>query len=379
MMIALPSSDPALSVDALAPWAESESTDRVSMRRVTWLAVDRLWRTTTVATRRENRRIRTLDTTDHMTDLDRAVQTVVNDCLGVRAGEHVVLVVDRTTRALGDVLRDAAAAAGGEAVLAVMDPREEHGQEPPQPVAAALAAADVFIAPTTKSLSHTRARKAASDGGARGATLPGVNEDMLARLMACDFPTLQRRSGELAQLLTEAEEVRITCPRGTHLALDLRGRDGIADDGDLTRQRAFGNLPCGEGFIAPLHAQGRMVTHCLAGIGLPRGDPPVLTIEDGRLVDATEPEGEGLLAALRAAGELGTNVAELGIGTNEKATLTGNILEDEKILGTVHVAFGASAAIGGSVSVPVHLDCMILEPTLEIGGTRVLDNGDFLL
>jgi leucyl aminopeptidase (aminopeptidase T) len=314
-----------------------------------------------------------------MTDLERAVQTVVNDCLGVRPGERVVVVVDAGTRALGDALRDSAAAAGGDAVLVVMDPRGEHGQEPPEPVAAALAAADVFIAPTTKSLSHTRARKAATDGGARGATLPGVTEDMLARLMACDFETLQRRSAALARLLTEAEEVRITCPRGTDLALDLRGREGIADDGDLTGKRAFGNLPCGEGFVAPLHAQGRMVTHCLASIGLPQGEPPVLTIEDGRLAGATEPEGERLLAALSAAGELGTNVAELGIGTNERATLTGNILEDEKILGTVHVAFGASAAIGGTVSVPVHLDCVILEPSLEIAGTRVLEQGEFLL
>jgi aminopeptidase len=202
---------------------------------------------------------------------------------------------------------------------------------------------------------------------------------MLSRLMTCDFPLLQRRSGELARLLSEADAVRITCPRGTDLELDLSGRDGRSDDGDLTGPRAFGNLPCGEGFIAPLGGSGRMVTESIAGIGLPEGEPPMLTIEDGRLTGATEAEGERLLASLRAAGELGTNVAELGIGTNEKARLTGNVLEDEKILGTVHIAFGASAAIGGTVSVPVHLDCVILQPTLEIGGTRVLEGGDFLL
>jgi leucyl aminopeptidase (aminopeptidase T) len=260
-----------------------------------------------------------------------------------------------------------------------MDARAEHGQEPPAPVAAALAAADVFIAPTSKSLSHTRARKAATDGGARGATLPGVTASMLARLMACDLDALQRRSAELARLLTAADEVRITCPRGTDLRLDLTGRAGIADDGDLTGERAFGNLPCGEGFTSPLGAEGRMVTGCLASIGLPAGEFPVLEIEDGRLASATDPEGERLLAALDAAGGQGRNVAELGIGTNERAELTGNILEDEKILGTVHVAFGASAGIGGTVSVPVHLDCLILEPTVEIGGNRVLERGHLAL
>ena len=314
-----------------------------------------------------------------MSELEQAVTTVIRRCLGVLPDERVVVVADEGTRALADALRAAAASTGAEAVLAVMDAREEHGQEPPDAIVAALAAADVFIAPTTKSLSHTRARKAATAGGARGATLPGVTEDMLARLMACDFPMLQRRSIAVAELLTGASEARVTGPRGTDLRLDLSGRAGIPDDGDLTGERAFGNLPCGEGFVSPLAGEGRMVAGSLAGIGLPHGEPPVLSVEHGRLAEATGPEGEQLLSKLRAAGELGTNLAELGVGTNEKATLTGNILEDEKILGTVHVAFGASAGIGGTVSVPIHLDCVVLEPTLDIGSTRVIEAGRFVL
>jgi leucyl aminopeptidase (aminopeptidase T) len=195
-------------------------------------------------------------TPDRMDELAQAVHTVIRRCLGVLPDEQVVVVADEETRALGDALRDAAAATGAEAVLATMTAREEHGQEPPEPVAAALAAADVFIAPTTKSLSHTRARKAATDAGARGATLPGVTEDMLARLMACDFPALQRRSLALAELLTDSDTAHVTCPRGTDLRLDLGGREGISDDGDLTAERAFGNLPCGEGFISPRGERG---------------------------------------------------------------------------------------------------------------------------
>ena len=106
-------------------------------------------------------------------------------------------------------------------------------------------------------------------------------------------------------------------------------------------------------------------------------------VEDIRAAEAalaaTQPEGELLLAALREHGDAGTNLAELGVGTNDAATLTGNVLEDEKILGTAHVAFGASAAIGGNVSVPIHLDCVVLDASLTIGGTPVLDQGRFLL
>src|SRR5215208_73756 len=204
-----------------------------------------------------------------MSELERAVQTVVGPCLGVRAGEDVVIVVDRTTEVLGSALRDAAARLGAEAVTTVMEPREVDGQEPPAAVAAALATAQVFIAPTRRSLSHTRARKAASDAGARGATLPGITEDMLARLMACDFDAMAARSRRVAELLTGAGEARVTCPLGSAMTFDLRGREGIADDGDLSAPGAFGNLPCGEGFISPASGEGTLHALSLGGLGLP--------------------------------------------------------------------------------------------------------------
>jgi leucyl aminopeptidase (aminopeptidase T) len=313
-----------------------------------------------------------------MADLRRAVETVVGPCLGVGRGENVVIVADRTTETLGEALRDAAARLGAEPVLAVMEPRDVDGQEPPAAVAAALAAAQVFVAPTRRSLSHTRARKAASDAGARGATLPGVTEDMLARLMACDFPTMTARSRAVAELLTGADRAHVTCPLGSDFTVDLSGRAGIADDGDLSAEGAFGNLPCGEGFISPLTGEGTLVAATLASLGIPE-EPTRLTVRDGRLADASGEWGARWAGLMDAAGERGRNLAELGVGTNERATLTGNILEDEKMLGTVHVAFGASAGIGGTVAVPVHLDCLIEDATLDVGDTRVLDAGRFVL
>ena len=310
-----------------------------------------------------------------MDELKRASETVVGACLGIRPGEDVVVVADHGTRAIGDALRDAAAALGAEPVLAVMEPRKVDGEEPPAAVAAALAAATVFIAPTTRSLSHTRARKAATDRGARGATLPGVTEDMLERLMTADFDLMARRSRAVAELLTGAAEAHVTCPHGTDFRADLTGREGIADDGDLRAAGAFGNLPCGEGFVSPLAGEGTIVTRSLASLGLLR-ERATLTVADGRLAGSSD---ERFAKLLDEAGPDGRNLAELGVGTNDRAKLTGLILEDEKMLGTVHVAFGASAGIGGTVSVPVHLDVLVEDATLEVDGTRVLDAGWFVL
>jgi leucyl aminopeptidase (aminopeptidase T) len=314
-----------------------------------------------------------------MPDLGPAVDTVINRCLAVRAGEDVVVVVDQPTRGIGEALRDEAGRAGADAVLTIMDEREVDGNEPPRPVAGALARCDVFIAPTTRSLTHTTARKQATDNGARGATMPGVTEEMLARVMAVDFDTMALRSQNVAAALSDASSAHLTCPRGSDFTLDLSGREGIADDGALTERGAFGNLPCGEGFIAPLTGEGTIVVAAtLASLGVAE-EPVTLKVEQGRLAAAEGGLGPRFFQLLQAAGDGGTNLAELGIGTNDKAKLTGSVLEDEKILGTVHVAFGASAGIGGTVSVPIHLDVVVLEPTLDVDGRRVLEEGRFVL
>lgn len=311
-------------------------------------------------------------------DLERALNTVMERCLDIRSGENVLVIGDPRSRELAEALRDAAARYGADAVLAMMDERENDGTEPPPPIAAALTACDVYLAPTSRSLSHTRARKASNDLGSRGATLPGATAEMIARVMSVDFAQMKERTLAVTRLLTDADEAHVTCARGSDLRLDLTGRRGMADIGEMTRAGTFGNLPAGEGFVAPLSGAGTLVASSLAPLGI-SPEPVLLTVEDGHLTNAAGPLGPEFFQRLSSHGPNGTNVAELGVGTNDAAILTGNILEDEKILGTVHVAFGASMGIGGTVSVPIHLDVVVLEPTLDVGSTRVLDAGRWVL
>ena len=314
-------------------------------------------------------------------DLERAVQAVVRDCLAVAEGEDVLVVCNLATQDLGERLRAEAADAGADAVLAVIAERASHAGEPPATVAAAMAAADVVMAPTVQSLSHTSARRAASSAGARIATLPGVTEEMLARVMSADMEGLRRKGGAIAAILDAGSEAHITSALGTDLRLGIEGREAIPDAGEIREPGVFGNLPCGEGFIAPVEGTGEgtlVIDGSIAGIGRV-GEPVTLTVEGGHLTAATGPEGERLMELLTEHGPDGTNVAELGIGTNEKAELTGEILEDEKILGTAHVAFGASASIGGTVQVPVHLDAVVLEPDVAVDGEPVVRAGELLV
>lgn len=313
--------------------------------------------------------------------LDQAYRQIVEHCVGVRPGDDVLIVIDPERRGIGAGLLEAVQHAGGEGAVAVLPPSATRGTEPTRAVAAALRAADVFLAPCLPSLSHTTARKAATAAGVRGATLPGATIGMLSRLMTADLGLVARRSAAVADLLTAATTATVTCEHGTDLTLDLTGRDAISDDGDLRAEGAFGNLPCGEGFASPRAGDGTIAAHVLPTSGVHEA-PVVLTVEGGMLTAAKGgPAGaaEAFLAALDAHGPAARTIAELGIGTNENARITGNVLEDEKVLGTAHIAFGASAGIGGDVAVPVHLDVVVLKPTVHVDGTLVVDRGRFVL
>lgn len=314
-------------------------------------------------------------------DMDTAVQTVLEDCLGLKKQEQVVVLTDPNKASIANALVERARLMGADAILIEMSERETHGTEPPDSVAAAMLACDVLIAPTTKSVSHTAARKNASEKGVRVATMPDITEDMLVRTMSADFSEVRRRSRALADRLSEANEVRITSPRGTDVTIEIGGRRGIPDDGDLRSPGAFGNLPAGEGFVAPVEGRthGRVA---FDGSIWPLGrleSPLVVEIEDGYATGFTGEAGPAFTAELEPHGREAFAVAELGIGTNERATLTGNVLEDEKILGTIHIAFGDNHSFGGTIRVSSHQDGVVLQPTVLIDGAKVLDAGQLYI
>lgn len=310
----------------------------------------------------------------------RALHTVLVDCLAVRKNESVLIITDPPRMALARQLISFARRLGGEAVLVEMVERASSGSEPPPAVAAAMLKSDVLLLATSQSLSHTEARYQATQNGARIASMPLVTEEMLVRTMSGDYVEVKRRSRELAGLLTAGSEVRITSYEGTDLTLTIGGRDALPDDGDLTQPGAFGNLPAGEAFIAPVEGRSEGVIvfdGSMWGVGLLE-HPLVATITGGHA------SFSGYAAAkldeqLRRFGHDAYAVAELGIGTNETAILTGNVLEDEKILGTAHVAFGDNHSFGGTLRVASHHDGVMTEPTVIIDGTVVLEKGRLLM
>lgn len=310
--------------------------------------------------------------------MKRAAEVAVRVCMGVGEEEAILVVTDGPERGIGYALFEAAKAVGAEALLIEIVPRRMHGEEPPMAVAGLMRMVDVVLAPTSRSLTHTEARRRACEAGARVATLPGITEEVMVRTLQADYTEVARRSRALAEVLTEGRKAQLTSPAGTEVIFDIGGREGYADTGLYHRPGDFGNLPAGEAFLAPV--EGRIegvivVDGSMAGVGLL--EEPIRLLIEGGVVQRIEggSEADALRRILEPYGEPGRNIAELGVGTNDRARITGVVLEDEKVLGTVHVALGDNASMGGRVHVPVHLDGVLRRPTLEVDGEMVVEEG----
>ncbi len=310
-----------------------------------------------------------------MDKMMKAIQTALTDCLALKKGEEFLSIGDEPSREIAMAFWDAARKMKAESIYVEIVPRSSHGEEPPAPVAALMAKCRVIVAPTSKSLSHTAARKAACDAGARVATLPGITKDILVRGLSADYKIIARRTKSLARIITEGKSAHLKSGTGTDLRMSIEGMRGLPDTGIVHEPGSFSNLPAGEAFVAPVKgsAEGILVVDgSMAGVGIVEKLIKI-TIKNG---EAVKIEGSKKLEAIMEEyGRDARNVAELGIGTNDKVRLSGNVLEDEKVLGTVHVALGDNSTFGGAVSVPVHLDGIIRGPVLAVDGKVIVKDG----
>ena len=303
---------------------------------------------------------------------------IIRTVLGARKGERVAIVVDRPMASIGWGFFDAASESGCEAILAVTPTPTGTSKEPPERIARLLRDSDVFVIPTTVGMTHTRARREASAAGARGVTLPGITTGMLRQGgIFADYALVARATEKLAKRLTGVDRVELLSEGGTELTFDVHGGVWFAERGLCTEAGEFGNAPGGEVSIAPVNVNGTLVVDgSINRLGLLRS-PLRMLIRDRYVVSI---EGEGsdvLMQFLQSYGPNAFNVAEIGIGMNPSARLIGRVLEDEKVLGTVHVGIGDNSNMGGKslaekVSVGVHIDGVVVsKPQLLADGQRV--------
>lgn len=315
-------------------------------------------------------------------ELYSASVIAVRDCMGTQPGERVLIVTDEPLRPIGYALWKAAKDLGAEVMLVEMLPRTTNGAEAPREIAELMKMVDVVLCPTSKSLTHTDSRRAASAAGARVATLPGVTEAIMIRCMNADYHKIAERTFRICDELEKTSVVKVVAPSGTDVRMPVKGRKAHASSGLFREKGLWGNLPTGESYLAPLEGESQgvvVVDGSMASVGM-LSQPIRIVVKDGYATEITGGlEAKRLIELLEPHGKDARTVAEFGIGTNDKAILTGEILEDEKVMGTIHIAFGDNKSMGGSVRVASHLDGLVKEPTVWFDNRKVMDGGKLLI
>ena len=311
--------------------------------------------------------------------LDKACKIILNNCMNLKRNESCLIITDSKLRKIGSaLLKNSLKITRNSKIIQIPIP-EAHGSEPPPKVAKEMLNYNVILLATTKSLSHTRARENASRKRARIASMPGITADMMNRALNVDFNKIKSINKKLILKLQNKNKIKITTKKGTDIEFYLNGRKWISDDGIYTNKMAFGNLPAGEIFIAPLEGKTNGAIVCDASVGSAgKVDRNIeIIVKDGYIFDInggkTAKQFEKLLK-----NKLYKNVAELGIGTNYKAKITGNVLEDEKVYGTCHIAFGNNRHFGGKIDVPFHVDFVIKSPTIYADNSIIMKNGKIM-
>jgi leucyl aminopeptidase (aminopeptidase T) len=298
--------------------------------------------------------------------------------MGLMPHETLLVVTDEVKKEIGQALHEVGKGLCKESMLIEIKSREINGQEPPEAVASMMKLVDVVICPTLKSLTHTEARRNAVKEGVRVGTMPGITIDAMARCLNADYDKIISLTDFIADKMEGISTIRVVTEKGTDVTMPVKGRMILRSKGVLRNKGESGNLPSGEVYLAPWEDQtnGKLVIDgSMATIGMVE-TPITVDIVNGYAESITGgKEAEKLVEILDKSGREARAVAEFGIGTNYKAKLTGLILEDEKVFGTIHIAFGNNITMGGKISVSSHLDGLVTQPDVYFDDILVMKKG----
>lgn len=315
------------------------------------------------------------------TELQKAAIVALRDCMGLQPTETLLVITDEIKREIGLALHEEGKKLCKESILVEIKSREINGQEPPAAVAEMMKKVDVVVCPTAKSLTHTDARREAVKVGTRVGTMPGITVDTMVRCLNADYEKIISLTDYVIEKLHGVKSVRVVTAKGTDINMPIEGRNVLPSKGVLRKKGESGNLPSGEAYLAPWEdkSNGRVVIDgSMAGIGM-LDEPIVIDVVNGYAETISGgAQAKQLEETFNKVGRDSRAVAEFGVGTNYKAILTGQILEDEKVYGTIHIAFGNNITMGGRISVSSHLDGLIKEPDVYFDDELVMSKGKIL-
>ena len=308
---------------------------------------------------------------------------IINMLLNVQPEETVLIITDpKTSIRIGQALYQAAEEAKADPNLLMIDVTAAAADNPSDLVIAALNAADAIITPTSRCLFYWTAMiNACTKNGARLVTLTECDEKTLCQgAIEADFTKIKPIVDKLEEIFTNGKTIRFTTPGGTDITASIEGRRGFNCCGIAHKPGDMMGASDSEIAIAPIEgtANGEFVCDASGSVIGIVEEPVHFKIKDGMCVEISGGrQAEQLKAMLEEVGDPRCyNLAEIALGMNPCASITGKIIEDEATLGTGHCAIGNSAGLYGDTWAPTHLDFVQWKPTLYIDDILITKDGE---
>lgn len=310
-----------------------------------------------------------------MTQLKDGARMVVRTCMGLQKDEELLIITDEERLEISKAISEAALETGANVTQIILTDEIRPVLGLNKIISEALKSSDVVLTPFNGLPKETKFRldviNLATKNDARLGHMPGVDKDMFIEGgLAADYNEVMQTSEKLFDTVEGKTELRVTSPGGTNLTIKLGNRKWKKDIGLYHQPGEWGNLPAGEIFISPLEngVEGKLVVDGSVGFfGMPK-HPIEIDIVNGKAKDifSQDAEMEQKIKDLifDANDENAQIVGEFGIGTNKYARITGNLLEDEKVYGTAHLAFGDNIGMGGENMSKIHIDMIFHNPTI---------------
>lgn len=304
--------------------------------------------------------------------------------LNAQAGDKVLIVTDtKVDESVWEALFAAANAQGFDPTVTMMTPREAHGNDPTEAIAEAMLSVDICVLATSTAITHSSAGAAAQRAGVKCILMDEITPDILRSGAAnADYEAMQAVATKLGEIYDQGTEIRVTSEAGTDVVGDIEGCTywpiaGRIVDNETQTVCAF---PDGEVGVAPKEGStnGTVVWDTTVhGIGL-LDDPIELTVEDGWVTDIRGGRDAERYEQMLAG--YGRNArycaAEISVGINPSADITGSLRTDKKCAGTAHIATGSNYDLGGTIESDLHIDGVVRRPSVWVDDEQIVDEGE---
>ena len=301
--------------------------------------------------------------------MEKYIQTATNilfDFIKIKQDDTVLILIDKKN-VIADSFRKALKENNIDTKKIKITLNRRHSEPIPE-VWDHFMWADIIVAPTKNSITHSPQTIKAAKLGKKILSMPSITREIFLSIENADFEGIEKENKKILKQVEGKQKVHITTKRGTNLTFEITKRRWVG----LREKRGgfVANLPNGEVFCAPIEnsANGKIVMDYWMDEINPKSNA-TLEIKNGKIVKWSR-GAKPFINEHKV--KNGFIIAEFGIGTNRshKKPL-GNILYDEKIFKSVHIAFGNNVSFGGKNKSSVHSDMILMKPLVEVNGKKL--------